>query len=103
MAKRSSHKETRGGAKQGFRTARDTGTMVSELLLRWVPLSQIRARCSAKAHHRLCGGWVVQDDLPTLDDARELLYNNLRQLPWEGLPLRGEPAIPTEFKDSSGG
>jgi len=36
---------------------------------------------------------------PPLDDARELLYNNLRQLPWEGLSLsRGEPAIPTEFQ-----
>lgn len=40
----------------------------------------------------------VQQDLPTLDDARTLLYDNLKQLPWEGLSLsRGEPAIPTQF------
>lgn len=40
----------------------------------------------------------VQDGLPTLDDARSLLYDNLKQLPWEGLSLsRGEPAIPTQF------
>ena len=42
---------------------------------------------------------VLQENLPTLDDARKLLYRNLRQLPWEGLSLsRGEPAIPTEFQ-----
>lgn len=40
----------------------------------------------------------MQQNLPTLDDARSLLYDNLKQLPWEGLSLsRGEPAIPTQF------
>lgn len=100
VAKRSSHKETRGGAKQGFRTARDTGTMVSEIV---TPLGAEEPdtgtlQCEKLTIDYMVDG-VVQDNLPTLEDARKLLYRNLRQLPWEGLSLsRGEPAIPTEFQ-----
>lgn len=100
VAKRSSHKETRGGAKQGFRTSRDTGTMVSEIV---TPLGAPQPDTGTLQCEKLTIDYVVdgvlQDNLPTIEDARELLHRNLRQLPWEGLSLsRGEPAIPTEFR-----
>ena len=99
VAKRSSHKETRGGSKQGFRTSRATGTMVSEIV---TPLGANTPDTGTLNCEKLTIDYMVngevQDGLPTLDDARSLLYDNLKQLPWEGLSLsRGEPAIPTQF------
>jgi nicotinate phosphoribosyltransferase len=71
VAKRSAHKESRGGRKD----ANDRPLQI--------PL--IRA------------GRAVAD-LPTLDDARQRLRRGLVSLPWEGLKLsHGEPAIPTLF------
>ena len=86
VAKRSSHKETRGGSKQGFRTSRATGTMVSEIV---TPLGADTPDTGTLNCEKLTIDYMVngevQDGLPTLDDARSLLYDNLKQLPWEGL------------------
>jgi nicotinate phosphoribosyltransferase len=38
------------------------------------------------------------DDLPSLEQSRELLRRNLKSLPWEGLSLtQGDPAVPIVF------
>lgn len=100
VAKRSSHKESRGGRKSAIRRHKDTGTAVEEVVYtvspgasepvpgphdRFVPVPLVR------------GGTRVPG-LPTLADSRERLRHALVTLPWEGLKLsRGEPAIPTTF------
>ena len=96
VAKRSAHKESRGGRKSALRRHRGTGTAVEEVVFtgtapepdpndRPLQLPLIRAG-------------RVEADLPTLDDARQRLRRGLVSLPWEGLKLsHGEPAIPTLF------
>ncbi|RDI62961.1 nicotinate phosphoribosyltransferase [Nocardia pseudobrasiliensis] len=99
VAKRSSHKESRGGTKRAVRLARKTGTIVEEIVY------------PATAERPAANGYTVRDllvplvrkgetvdRLPTLTDARELVAAGLVSLPWEGLKLSaGEPAIPTTF------
>ncbi len=97
VAKRSSHKESRGGAKRAMRLARDTGTVVEEIVYRGERPSpgQFVGRDLAVPLVR-AGDPVAQ--LPTLDEARALVAAGLVSLPWEGLKLSaGEPAIPTTF------
>lgn len=99
VAKRSSHKESRGGAKSAVRAARATGTIVEEILypataeppaadglvLRPLQIPLVR------------GGTTV-DGLPTLADGRAHLADALVSLPWEGLGLsHGDPAVPTRY------
>ncbi|MCD2187068.1 nicotinate phosphoribosyltransferase [Actinomycetospora soli] len=97
VAKRSSSKESRGGAKSAVRRHRPTGTAVEEVVHRRdhsvsigehdrvVPIDLV------KAGEQVAG-------LPSLTEAREHLRRNLVAIPWEGLKLsRGEPAIPTTF------
>lgn len=95
VAKRSSHKETRGGAKAALRAARATGTVVEELVhpAGETPAAQDGDRVLTRALAR--GGEPVAD-LPDLAAGRDLVAAGLRSLPWEGLGLsRGEPAVPT--------
>ncbi|MEV7554809.1 nicotinate phosphoribosyltransferase [Amycolatopsis sp. NPDC089917] len=98
VAKRSAHKESRGGRKSALRRHRETGTAVEEVI--WTAGSVVPER--GPNDHELQIPLVrdgrTVDDLPTLDDARQRLRRALVSLPWEGLKLsHGEPAIPTVF------
>ncbi|MBB5852403.1 nicotinate phosphoribosyltransferase [Amycolatopsis umgeniensis] len=98
VAKRSAHKESRGGRKSALRRHRGTGTAVEEVI--WTAASAVPER--GPDDHELQIPLVrdgrTVDDLPTLDDARQRLRRALVSLPWEGLKLsHGEPAIPTVF------
>jgi nicotinate phosphoribosyltransferase len=97
VAKRSSHKESRGGAKSALRRHKPSGTALEEV---------VHPAGSAPApdeHDRvlpipLIRGGAVVDGLPDLAASRERLREALVSVPWEGLKLsRGEPAIPTTF------
>jgi nicotinate phosphoribosyltransferase len=98
VAKRASHKESRGGAKTAIRTAKATGTILEEIIYPTgaaVPETTSTAR---PLQIPLVRGGDPVADLPTLDDSREHLAAALVSLPWEGLGLsRGEPAIPVRF------
>ncbi|WP_040788986.1 nicotinate phosphoribosyltransferase [Nocardia paucivorans] len=98
VAKRSSHKESRGGTKRAVRVARDTGTIVEEIVY------------PATAPRPAPNGFVVRDlqvplvrkgemlERPSLTESRELVRRGLISLPWEGLKLSaGDPAVPTTF------
>ncbi|BAW04637.1 nicotinate phosphoribosyltransferase [Nocardia seriolae] len=99
VAKRSSHKESRGGTKRAIRLVRRTGTMVEESVY---PASAPRPEPDGLEIRDLQvplvrKGAVVADQ-PTLAQSRELVAKGLVSLPWEGLKLSvGEPAIPTTF------
>ncbi|RJQ87427.1 nicotinate phosphoribosyltransferase [Amycolatopsis panacis] len=98
VAKRSTHKESRGGRKHALRRHRATGTAVEEVV--WTAAAE---RPAAEEYDRdlqipLVRGGQAVEDLPTLDDARARLRRAQVSLPWEGLKLsHGEPAIPTTF------
>ncbi len=99
VAKRSSHKESRGGAKKAVRLARDTGTVVEEI----VYLAAGPEPASGEFQSRPLSVPLVRDGkaldgLPTLAESRALVSRGLVSLPWEGLKLSdGDPAIPTTF------
>ncbi|WP_282780552.1 nicotinate phosphoribosyltransferase [Nocardia sp. CC201C] len=99
VAKRSSHKESRGGAKRAVRLSRRTGTMVEEIVY---PAAGERPAPNGFEVRDLQtplvrGGEVVADP-PTLPESRDRLARALVSLPWEGLKLSvGDPAIPTTF------
>jgi nicotinate phosphoribosyltransferase len=97
VAKRSSHKESRGGRKSALRRHKATGTALEEVVYqvdspppheefdRVLPIPLIRS------------GDVVAD-VPTLEQGRTRVREALVSVPWEGLKLsHGEPAIPTVF------
>lgn len=96
VAKRSAHKESRGGRKHVLRRHRATGTAIEEVV--WTAAAE---RPAAEEYDRdlqipLVRGGQPVEDLPTLDDARARLRRAQVSLPWEGLKLsHGEPAIPT--------
>ncbi|WP_255314917.1 nicotinate phosphoribosyltransferase [Rhodococcus triatomae] len=105
VEKRSSHKESKGGAKRSVRVSRATGTIVEELVypasipvedvVRGATASGLTARAVTVPLVR--GGEIV-DDAPTLEQGRDLLAAGLHALPWEGLGLsESEPAIPVRF------
>ncbi|WP_442790928.1 nicotinate phosphoribosyltransferase [Nocardia sp. NBC_01327] len=99
VAKRSSHKESRGGTKRAVRLVRRTGTLVEEIVY---PDSGQRPEPNGYEVRDLQTPLVrkgeVVPDLPSLHDSRELVARGLISLPWEGLKLSaGEPAIPTTF------
>ncbi|MCP2293238.1 nicotinate phosphoribosyltransferase [Nocardia amikacinitolerans] len=99
VAKRSSHKESRGGTKKAVRLARDTGTIVEEIVY---PATGPAPEPGEFEVRQLLVPLVrdgkVVDGLPTLAESRALVSSGLISLPWEGLKLSdGEPAIPTTF------
>lgn len=99
VAKRSSHKESRGGTKAALRTVRPTGTAVEEVVH---PVGSSPAVADGLKTETLTTplvrGGERMADLPSLTDSRDLLAQRLVSLPWEGLKLsQGEPAIPTRF------
>jgi nicotinate phosphoribosyltransferase len=100
VAKRSSHKESRGGRKSALRRFKETGTALEEVVYR------IGDDLSAPRHDEhdrelqipLIRGGEPAADVPTLEQGRERLRSALVSVPWEGLKLsQGEPAIPTTF------
>jgi nicotinate phosphoribosyltransferase len=101
VAKRSTSKESRGGAKSAVRRYKPTGTATEEVVHR-------RATPPRRGPHDrvvpvpLMRGGEPVDGLPGLEQSREHLRAALVSVPWEGLKLsRGEPAIPTAFPDVS--
>ncbi len=99
VVKRSSHKESRGGAKRALRLTKSSGTIVEEIVYPATaeppPTDGFEAR---QLLVPLVRGGAVVDDLPTLTDARDRVARGLVSLPWEGLKLSdGEPAVPTTF------
>ncbi|WP_067574187.1 nicotinate phosphoribosyltransferase [Nocardia acidivorans] len=99
VAKRSSHKESRGGTKKAVRLSRGTGTLIEEIVY---PASGTRPEPNGyevrDLQVPLVRGGKVLDDQPTLRESRALVARGLVSLPWEGLKLSaGEPAIPTTF------
>jgi nicotinate phosphoribosyltransferase len=101
VAKRSTHKESRGGRKEALRRHKVTGTALEEVVY---PISGQRLEadpCDRLLQIPLMRDGKRVDDLPTLEDNRQRLRHALVSLPWEGLKLSsGEPAIPTVFPDS---
>ncbi|WP_431963532.1 nicotinate phosphoribosyltransferase [Nocardia sp. bgisy134] len=99
VAKRSSHKESRGGAKKAVRLARDTGTVVEEIVyLAAGPEPASDGFQPRPLSVPLMRDGKALDGLPTLAESRGLVARGLVSLPWEGLKLSdGEPAIPTTF------
>lgn len=98
VAKRSAHKESRGGRKRALRLARRTGTVVEELVTAAdAPVASTDPYVAREVSVPLVrGGDVV--DTGTVADARELVASGLTSLPWEGLGLsRGDAAVPTVF------
>jgi nicotinate phosphoribosyltransferase len=94
VAKRSSSKESRGGAKSAVRRHKPTGTATEEVVHRLDQTPEVGE------HDRVVPVDLVKSGEPVgqapLAEARERLRANLVAIPWEGLKLsRGEPAIPT--------
>jgi nicotinate phosphoribosyltransferase len=96
VAKRSEHKESRGGRKTALRAHKPSGTAVEEIVVsgaveqpgegeRFLQRPFVRAGTRAA-------------DVPDLEQARDHLRAATVTLPWDGLKLsRGEPAIPTRI------
>ncbi|WP_281182155.1 nicotinate phosphoribosyltransferase [Aldersonia kunmingensis] len=105
VAKRSSHKKSRGGSKCGLRRYRSSGTMIEEVVhSAAATLPDEPATRSRPLTVPLVRAGDAAADLPDLAQARELVAAGLRSLPWEGLQLsRGEPAVPTTFLDAAVG
>ncbi len=94
VEKRSSHKESHGGRKQALRLAKDTGTVVEEVVYPYGHPPDESGRPLTVD--------LVRDGEPvadlSLEEARERVTFGLGSLPWDGLKLsRGEPAIPTRM------
>ncbi|TCO62552.1 nicotinate phosphoribosyltransferase [Actinocrispum wychmicini] len=100
VAKRSSHKESRGGRKGAMRKHKPTGTALEEVVYlpdqQWPQMTDNDRDLQVPF---LRGGQPVADP-PTLEQCRKRVKRGLVSLPWEGLKLsHGEPAIPTVFVD----
>jgi len=97
VAKRSTHKESKGGHKNALRRHKPTGTALEELVYP-AGSSPERDENDVELQVPMARGGVPVDNLPTLDDSRARLRKALVSLPWEGLKLSpGDPAIPTVF------
>lgn len=98
VEKRSVHKQSHGGRKEALRLARDTGTVVEEVVH---PAGAPPDTPDGLIAHPLTtplvrAGRPVAD--LTLRSARERVADGLTRLPWDGLSLsKGEPAIPTRL------
>ncbi|MGQ4596322.1 nicotinate phosphoribosyltransferase [Nocardia sp. R6R-6] len=99
VAKRSSHKQSRGGTKKAIRLARDTGTIVEEIIYPAAgPVPPSNGFHARELLIPLIRGGEPAADLPTLAESRDLVAHGLISLPWEGLKLSaGDPAIVTTF------
>ena len=95
VEKRSSHKESHGGRKQALRLAKESGTIVEEVVH---PFGQQPSDQQGRALtvDLVRAGEPVGDI--GIGTARRRVKDGLHSLPWDGLKLsRGEPAIPTRI------
>ena len=99
VAKRSSRKESHGGRKQAVRLAKESGTIVEEIVYpRDDEAGDIPSDLVARpvTTELVREGRVVAD--LSLASARERVQQGLLSLPWDGLKLsKGEPAVPTRM------
>jgi nicotinate phosphoribosyltransferase len=98
VAKRSEHKQSRGGRKTALRAHKPTGTAIEEIVLSGAVEAGHTAEGERTLQIPMIRGGELVADLPTLEQSREHLRAATVTLPWDGLKLsRGEPAIPTRF------
>ncbi|HEY1573424.1 MAG TPA: nicotinate phosphoribosyltransferase [Pseudonocardiaceae bacterium] len=98
VAKRSSHKESKGGRKAALRRHKETGTALEEVVYVVDGPGPQRGEYDQELQLPLIRGGAVVPDVPALAQGRERLRKALVSVPWEGLKLsHGEPAIPTTF------
>jgi nicotinate phosphoribosyltransferase len=97
VAKRSTAKVSRGGAKSALRRYKPSGTAVEEVVFLQGKQPEL------EAHDRVLPVPLSREGQPvgspaTLQDGRERVTAALTSLPWDGLRLSaGEPALPTVF------
>jgi nicotinate phosphoribosyltransferase len=97
VAKRSTAKVSRGGAKSALRRYKTSGTAVEEVVFLQGKQPEL------EAHDRVLPVPLLREGQPvgsraTLQDGRERVTAALTSLPWDGLRLSsGEPALPTVF------
>jgi nicotinate phosphoribosyltransferase len=92
VVKRSENKATVGGRKTAVRRHKPTGTAIEEIVVsQGVPDWQSGDRLLQRDF--MVGGEPM-DDIPSLNESRELLRDALISIPWEGLKLSaGDPAL----------
>ena len=95
VEKRSSHKESHGGRKQALRVAKQSGTVVEEVVYPF-------GRPPSDQPSRALTVDLVREGEPvgdlSIDTARRRVKDRLHSLPWDGLKLsKGEPAIATRI------
>lgn len=99
VAKRSSSKQSQGGAKRALRTYRSTGVAVEEIVLPFDAADPDTGTLSTREMTvPLMRDGEIVEGLPNLHQAREYRAQAITTLPWEGLALtRDEPAVPTRL------
>lgn len=99
VAKRSRNKISVGGAKKAVRTHRATGTAVEEIIIPMhMPTPEIGHLDVRELSIPLMRNGAIVDGLPTLDESRDYLAQQLVTLPWEGLALsKDEPVLSTRY------
>lgn len=101
VEKRSSHKESRGGAKAGLRRHKPTGTALEEVVYRVADDAPKPDRdpFDRELSVPLVRGGERVSDATSLTRGRTRLREALVTVPWDGLKLsHGEPAVPTTFR-----
>jgi nicotinate phosphoribosyltransferase len=97
VAKRSTAKISRGGAKSALRRYKPSGTAVEEVVFLQGKQPEL------EAHDRVLQVPLLREGQPvgspaTMQDGRERVTAALTSLPWDGLRLSpGDPALPTVF------
>ena len=99
VAKRSTSKQSVGGAKRALRTYRSSGVAVEEIVYPFdAPAPDTGQLDTREMTIPLMRDGHIVDDLPDLHTSREYLDQARKTLPWEGLALsRDEAAVPTRM------
>ncbi|WP_255455976.1 MULTISPECIES: nicotinate phosphoribosyltransferase [unclassified Corynebacterium] len=99
VAKRSRGKKTVGGAKRAARAHRATGTAVEELIFPFdAELPSVGNLDVRPLTIPLIRDGEIVEGLPTLEQSRAYLAEQLITLPWEGLALsKDDPVLTTRF------
>ena len=99
VAKRSTSKQSVGGAKRALRTYRSSGVAVEEIVYPFdAPAPDTGQLDTREMTIPLMRDGHIVDGLPDLHASREYLDQARKTLPWEGLALsRDEAAVPTRM------
>ena len=99
VAKRSTSKQSVGGAKRALRTYRSSGVAVEEIVYPFdAPAPDTGQLDTREMTIPLMRDGHIVDELPDLHTSREYLDQARKTLPWEGLALsRDEAAVPTRM------